>query len=163
MPTKSLGGRTLFEALYGVKPDVSHLRAFGAPCTSVEPTERLRKGQQCVSSWGTSTKEAATGFGTRKGKLSSSLEILVFFEDGLPPPTLNDSHPQPADEDEPTTQPALDHTTEPTTLPAVPDPPAPTLPLKASPRATHDNGPTTTPHPRIINEKASCGTQRRIR
>ena len=26
-PTKALGGRTSFEALYGVKPDVSHFRA----------------------------------------------------------------------------------------------------------------------------------------
>ena len=29
--------------LYGAKPDVSHLRAFGAPCAIVEPKERLRK------------------------------------------------------------------------------------------------------------------------
>ena len=54
-------------------------------------------------------------FGTRKGELSSSPEI---YEDGLLPPTLNDSRPQPIDEDEPTTQPALDYTTEPTTLSA---------------------------------------------
>ena len=51
---------------------------------------------------------------------------------------------------EPTTQPALDHTTEPTTLPAASDPPAPTLPFTASLEATHNNGPATTPHPRII-------------
>ena len=70
-----------------------------------------------------------------------------FFEDGLPPPTLNDSRSQPIDEDEPTTQPALDHTTEPTTLPAASDPPAPTLTIHG---LTHDNGPTTTPHPRIM-------------
>ena len=42
-PTKALGSRTPFEALYGVKPDVSHLRAFDASCAIVEPTKRLRK------------------------------------------------------------------------------------------------------------------------
>ena len=42
-PTRVLGGRTPYEVLYGVKPDVSHLRAFGAPCTIVEPKERLKK------------------------------------------------------------------------------------------------------------------------
>ena len=68
-----------------------------------------------------------------------SLEIKFFFEDGLPPPTLNDSRPQPTDEDEPTRQPALGHTTG-------SDPPASTLPFTASVEATHDNGPTTTPH-----------------
>ena len=75
---------------------------------------------------------------------------LVFFEDGLPPPTLNDSRPQLIDEDEPTTQHALDHITEPTTPPAASDPPAPTLSFTASTEATHDNGPTTTPYPRVI-------------
>ena len=75
---------------------------------------------------------------------------LVFFDDGLPPPTLNDSRSQLIDEDEPTTQPALDHITEPTTLPAASDLPAPTLPFTASTEATHNNGPTTTPYPRII-------------
>ena len=75
---------------------------------------------------------------------------LVFVDDGLPPPTFNDSRPQPADEDEPTTPPGLHHTTEPTTLPAASDPPAPALPFTASPEATHDNGPTTIPHLRVI-------------
>jgi len=42
-PTKALGGRTPFEVLYGAKPDVSHLCAFGAPCAIVEPKERLKK------------------------------------------------------------------------------------------------------------------------
>ena len=62
---------------------------------------------------------------------------LIF--DSLPPPTLNDSRPQPTDEDEPTRQPALGHTTG-------SDPPASTLPYTSSLEATHDNGPTTTPH-----------------
>ena len=70
------------------------------------------------------------GFGPERQVVVGSKD-LVF----LPLATLNDSRPQPADEDEPTTQPALAHTTEPTTLPAASDPPAPALP---------------TPHPRII-------------
>ena len=42
----------------------------------------------------------------------------------LPPPTLNGSRPQPADEDEPTGQPTLGHTTELPTLPTLPMLPA---------------------------------------
>ena len=42
-PMKALGGRMPFEVLYGAKPDVSHLRAFGVPCAIVEPKERLKK------------------------------------------------------------------------------------------------------------------------
>jgi len=41
--TRTLGGRTPYEVLYGVKQDVSHLHAFGASCAIVEPKERLRK------------------------------------------------------------------------------------------------------------------------
>ena len=33
----------LYEVLYGVKPDVSHLHAFGVPYAIVESKERLRK------------------------------------------------------------------------------------------------------------------------
>ena len=76
-PTKALGGRTPFEVLYGAKSDVSHLRAFSTPRAIVEPTERLSMtiGRRCVSSWGTSTRKAATGFGFQKGELSSSPDI----------------------------------------------------------------------------------------
>ena len=42
-PTKALGGRTPYKVLYGNKPDVSHLRAFGAPCAVIEPKEKLKK------------------------------------------------------------------------------------------------------------------------
>jgi len=38
----TLGGRTLYEVLYGVKPGVSHFRAFRAPSAIIEPKERLR-------------------------------------------------------------------------------------------------------------------------
>ena len=83
-------------------------------------------------------------------------------------PTLNNSRPQPADEDEPTAQPALDHITEPTTLPAAPGVPAPTLPFKRQ-RTTmaYYNDDTSSAHyntsTRALDERASCGMQRRIR
>ena len=63
---------------------------------------------------------------------------LVFVEDGLPPPTLNGSRPQPTNEDEPTAQSAPDYTTEPPTLPAARDAPAPTLLFTVSLEAMHD-------------------------
>ena len=53
--------------------------------------------------------------------------VLVLFEDGLPPPTLNGSRPQPTNEDESTAQPTPDHTTKLPTLPAAPGAPARTL------------------------------------
>ena len=40
---KVLGGRTPYEMLYGIRPDMSHLRAFGAPCKVVKPSKLLRK------------------------------------------------------------------------------------------------------------------------
>jgi hypothetical protein len=40
---KALGGLTPFEVLYGMKPDVQDLRAFGAPCAVIDPSERLKK------------------------------------------------------------------------------------------------------------------------
>jgi len=42
-PTKATDKRTPFEVRYGAKPDLAHLRAFGAPCAVVEPLEKLKK------------------------------------------------------------------------------------------------------------------------
>ena len=42
-PTRALGGKTPYEMLYGVKPNVAHLRAFGAPSAVVKPSELLKK------------------------------------------------------------------------------------------------------------------------
>ena len=102
-------------------PDVSHLPAFGAPFAIVEPTERLRKlYNRATICFFVGYKYEGGGYRVWDPKRRVVVESrdLVFVEDGLPPPTLNDSRPQPIDEDEPTTQPALGHTTEPTTLPA---------------------------------------------
>lgn len=39
-PTKALDERTPYEMLYGVELDLAHLRAFGAPCALVMPSEK---------------------------------------------------------------------------------------------------------------------------
>ena len=119
----------------------------------------LTIGRRCVSYEG----GRLPGLGP-KGRVVVESRDSVFFEDGLPPPILNYSRPQLTNEDEPTAQPAPDHTTEPPTLPAAPDAPAPTLLFTASLEAMHDHGPTTTPHLRIIvHLLGRCRTQRRIR
>jgi hypothetical protein len=42
-PMKALRGLTPFEVLYGMKLDIWDLCAFGAPCTVVEPSKKLKK------------------------------------------------------------------------------------------------------------------------
>ena len=144
----------------GAKPDVSHLRAI------VEPTERLRKlDDRAMMCFFVEYKYKEGGYQVWDLKRRAVVEFrdIVLFEDGLPPPTLNGSRPQPTNEDEPIAQPAPDHTTEPPTLPAAPDAPAPILLFTASLDAMHDHGPTTTPHLRItIHLLRCCRTQRRI-
>ena len=39
-PTRVLKGLTPFEVRYRVKPDLAHMRAFGAPCSIVKPLEK---------------------------------------------------------------------------------------------------------------------------
>jgi len=43
MPTKANDGKTLFELFYGMKPDISHIRAFGCVTKVVLPGELLGK------------------------------------------------------------------------------------------------------------------------
>ena len=43
MLTRVLGGHTLYEVLYGMKSDISHLCTFRVPCTIIEPKEWLKK------------------------------------------------------------------------------------------------------------------------
>ena len=107
------------------------------------------------STAGQAPVEGPTGFGQGLSNDSSH---------GLPPPTLNGSRPQPTNEDEPTAQPAPDHTTEPPTLPAARDAPTPTLLFTVSLEAMHDHGPTTTPHLHItIHLLKHYQTQKQIR
>ena len=41
--TNASDGRTPYDMVYGAKPDLADLRAFGAPCAIVEPGARLGK------------------------------------------------------------------------------------------------------------------------
>src|SRR5882757_4515829 len=92
MPMKALGGLTPYEALYGVKPDVSHLRAFGAaPCAVVEPSELVRKlDDRLRMCFFVGYKYEGGGYRVWDPKCRVVVEsrVIVFFEDGLPPPTL---------------------------------------------------------------------------
>ena len=111
-PTKVLKGLTPFEARYGMEPDLAHLRAFGAPCSIVEPLEKLQKlddrARMCCF---VGYKYGGGGYRVwdPKGKVVVESRDVVFFEDGLPPPTLADvkaTEPEPTtSDDEPLTIP----------------------------------------------------------
>ena len=141
-----------------MKPDVSHLRAFGAPCAIVEPKERLRKLDDRASMcFFIGYKYEGGGYRVWDPKRRVVVESkdIVFFEDGLPPPTLNEARLQQNDADEPVAQPAPDHILEPPTPPDVPPTPQPTTTPHIA-EATPDPAPdlTTTsdptPQPRIV-------------
>jgi len=86
-----LGGRTPYEVRYGVKPDVLHLHAFGAPCAIVEPKEWLRKlDDRATMCYFVGHKYDGGGYRVRdpKGRVVVESKDIVFFEDGLPSPTL---------------------------------------------------------------------------
>jgi len=89
---------------------------------------------------------------------------IVFFEDGLPSPTLNDLPPRPVDEDESVTQHVLDYSIKPTTPPDTAN--APTLsPLSSAtptslPKVTHQPVSAPTPHPRITERPPGRGMNR---
>jgi len=106
-----------------VKLDVSHLRAFGAPCAIVEPKERLRKfDDRAIMYFCVGYKYQGGGYRIWDPKRQVVVESrdIVFFEDGLPSPTLNDPPPRPVDEDESVAQPVLDRSIKPTTPPMRP-------------------------------------------
>ena len=133
MPTKALEGKTPHEAIYGVEPDVSHLRAFGAPCAVVEPSELLKKldnrAKMCFFV-GYKYQGGYRVWDPKRRVVVKSRDI-VFFEDGLPPPTLNTPKP-PTDDDEE----SVVRTPPTSTLHAPVPPPPPALPLTSPPSAT---------------------------
>ncbi|SRR5258706_9076721 len=57
MPTEALDGRTCYEMLYDVKPDLANLRVFGAACAIVGPSEKLEQHAWTVG-WTTSISGA---------------------------------------------------------------------------------------------------------
>ena len=89
-----LEGRTPFEAVYGSMPDLSDLRAFGALCASVEPAAKLRKlDDRAGMYFFVGYKYGGGGYrlwDPERRIVVESRDVL-FFEDGLPPPTLKDS------------------------------------------------------------------------
>jgi hypothetical protein len=42
-PTSTLNGKTPYEAWYGFKPKVNHLRVFGSTCYALVPKEKRTK------------------------------------------------------------------------------------------------------------------------
>jgi len=112
-PTRTLGDRTPNEVLYGVKRDVLHLCAFGAPCAIVELKERLRKLEdRATMCFFVGYKYDGGGYRVwdpKRRVVAESRDCFLNFEDSLPSPTLNDLPPRSVDEDESVTQPALDH------------------------------------------------------
>ena len=67
-PTRVLDGLTPFELLYGVKPDLADLRAFGAPCAIAEPSAKLKKLPGFAFLSGISTGVAVIVSGTQNGR-----------------------------------------------------------------------------------------------
>ena len=63
--TSALDGRTPYDVVYGVKPDLADLCAFSVPCAIVERGAKLKKLELCACSWGISTEGVAIGFGIR--------------------------------------------------------------------------------------------------
>ena len=145
-PTKALDGRTPYEMLYDVKPDLADLRAFGAPCAIVNPSEKLRKlddrASMCVF---VGYKYGGGGYRVWDPKKSIVVETrdVTFYEDGLPLPTYRELAAQADDIDEPVMQvPA----SEP--MPHTVAPPAPPAPEPASTTVAHPEA--TQGHPRLV-------------
>ena len=105
-PTRALDGRTPFAVRYGARPDLAHLRAFGAPCAVVEPLEKLKKLDDRAAMCffvGYKYDGGYRVWDPKKRVVFESRDV-VFFEDGLPPPTLNQSTTRPEDAAEPAIQ-----------------------------------------------------------
>jgi len=106
-PTRALDGLTSFELLYGMKPDLVDLRAFGAPCAIAKLSAKLKKlddrARFCVF-----VRYKYSGGGYRvwdpEREVVVESQDMIFFEDGLPPPALHDTTGFDADADEPLKQ-----------------------------------------------------------
>jgi hypothetical protein len=72
-----------------------------------------------------------------KRRVAVKSRDIVFFEDGLPPPTLNEARRQQDDADVPVVQPVPERVLEPLTLPDAPRLPQLPLPYRATPRRAY--------------------------
>jgi len=136
-PTRALEGLTPFEARYETKPDLAHLRAFGAPCSIVEPLVKLKKlDERARMCFFVGYKYGGGGYRVwdPKGKVVVESRDILFYEDGLPPPTLSEARTQPppvvhAIDDEPLAEPVSIQQPPPVD-------PEPLQPVGAHPRIT---------------------------
>jgi len=90
-PTRVLKGLTPFEVRYGAKPDLAHLRAFGAPCSIVGPLEKLDDQARMCFFVGYKCGGGGYRVWDPKGRDVMESKDVVFYEDGLPPSTLSDA------------------------------------------------------------------------
>ena len=155
-PTRTLSGRTPCEVLYGARPDLGDLRTFGAPCAIVGPSVRSRepddRARMCVF---VGYKYGGSGYRVwdpRRSVIVESMDV-VFFEDGLPPPTYRESAAQTEGG---LVQPSIGRPATPVprvatqspVLPSVPLPvPATTAAPPGSPRAVREPRFLTIKHP----------------
>ena len=151
-PTKALDGRTPYEMLYKVTPDLAELRAFGAPCAIVSPSEKLRKlddrASMCVF---VGYKYGGGGYRVWDPRKSIVVETrdITFYEDGLPPPTYRELATQADDADEPVIHAPIPSPADfmPPTVaqaPVLPVPPVTTTVAHPEPLSTEQG------HPRVV-------------
>ena len=112
-PTRALDRLTPFELLYSMKPDLADLWAFGALCAIAEPSAKLKKlddhARFCVF---VGYKYGGGGYRIWDPEREVVVESqdVIFFEGGLPPPTLHNMTGFDTDADEPLEQVTpLDH------------------------------------------------------
>ena len=93
MPMNILKGLTPFKMHYGTEPDLAHFRAFSTLCSMVDPLAKLKKLDDCARMcFFVGYKYGSGGYQVwdPKGGVLVESRDMVFFEDGLPPPTLAD-------------------------------------------------------------------------
>ena len=155
--TSTIDGLTPYEMVYGVKPNLANLRAFGVPCTVVEPREKLRKlddrASACVF---VGYKYGGGGYRVWDCQRSVVVEArgVTFFEEGPSPPTLRQLT-TPADDSHGHLTESLDSDEDPDDKPLCsPMPSATSTPATTAAPATTNNGVTT--RPRLIIKLPRC-------
>ena len=104
-PTTALGGLTPYEVLYETRPNISDLRAFGAPCAIVQPAVKLKKlDDRTNMCFFLGYKYGGGGYRVWRPEMKVVVEArdVVFFEEGLPSSPLHLSTQD--DDDDPMTQ-----------------------------------------------------------